>query len=64
MAASWLKASDMVEDIFPIYRTIDDHMDNDDGVSYLDNCIGIPGHNYLPGIIGLTNLFTVPVFAA
>jgi len=31
-----LKASDMVEDIFPIYRTIDDHMDNDDGVSYLD----------------------------
>jgi hypothetical protein len=36
MAASWLKASDMVEDIFPIHRTIDDHMDNFDGVSLID----------------------------
>jgi hypothetical protein len=30
----WL--SEMVEDIFPIHRTIDDHMDNYDGVSYID----------------------------
>jgi hypothetical protein len=26
----------MVEDIFPIHRTIDDHMDNFDGVSFVD----------------------------
>jgi hypothetical protein len=36
MAAFWLKARDMVEDVFPIHRTIDDHMDNFDGVSYID----------------------------
>jgi hypothetical protein len=26
----------MVDDIFPIHRTIDDHMDNFDGVSLID----------------------------